>query len=26
VVSIGVDPDVRPLVFHGGGYAVLHDD
>jgi flavin reductase (DIM6/NTAB) family NADH-FMN oxidoreductase RutF len=26
VVAIGVDPDVRPLVFHGGRYALLHVD
>ena len=24
VVAIGADPDVRPLVFHGGRYAALH--
>jgi flavin reductase (DIM6/NTAB) family NADH-FMN oxidoreductase RutF len=26
VVAIGVDPDVRPLVFHGGQYRALHHD
>jgi flavin reductase (DIM6/NTAB) family NADH-FMN oxidoreductase RutF len=26
VVAIGSDPDVRPLVFHGGRYAALHED
>jgi flavin reductase (DIM6/NTAB) family NADH-FMN oxidoreductase RutF len=25
VVALGVDPDVRPLVFHGGGYAALRE-
>jgi flavin reductase (DIM6/NTAB) family NADH-FMN oxidoreductase RutF len=24
VVALGVDPDIRPLVFHGGRYAALH--
>jgi flavin reductase (DIM6/NTAB) family NADH-FMN oxidoreductase RutF len=26
VVGLGVDPTARPLVFHGGGYAALHED
>ena len=26
VVALGVDPESRPLVFHGGGYAALHDE
>ena len=26
VVAVGVDPDVRPLVFHGGRYAAVHVD
>lgn len=26
VVAIGVDPDVQPLLFHGGGYAAIHRD
>lgn len=26
VVALGVDPEVRPLLFHGGGYAVLGRD
>jgi flavin reductase len=25
VVALGVDPEVRPLLFHGGGYAALHE-
>ena len=26
VVGLGVDPSIRPLVFHGGQYAALHED
>jgi len=26
VVGVGVDPDVEPLIFHGGGYKVLSSD
>jgi flavin reductase len=26
VVALGVDPALRPLVFHGGSYAALHED
>jgi flavin reductase (DIM6/NTAB) family NADH-FMN oxidoreductase RutF len=26
VVGLGLDADSRPLVFHGGGYAALHED
>ena len=26
VLALGVDPDVEPLVFHGGGYRILHAD
>ena len=26
VVALGVDPGLRPLVFHGGAYAALHED
>jgi len=26
VVALGVDPSLRPLVFHGGAYAALRED
>jgi flavin reductase (DIM6/NTAB) family NADH-FMN oxidoreductase RutF len=26
VVALGVDPSLRPLLFHGGGYATLRDE
>ena len=26
VLALEVDPDVRPLLFHGGGYAYLRED
>ena len=26
VVALGADPGSRPLLFHGGRYAALHDE
>ena len=26
VVALGTDPEIEPLIFHGGSYRVLHPD
>ena len=26
VVALGTDPEIEPLIFHGGGYRVLHTE